>query len=292
MGSELSPGSRAASRAVIVMRSRGERPRMRRAVIAEFGTLSSGSRVRTSTVLTGATGSGLRRVCAVRRRGNVAPNPGTSFHIEEHVEGGDRDHGQGRHRFRRSCEEIRRREGDALHPLGQERRPRHHQLDLRAEPAHRRAEALGAPRRPRRVHEPRGLTHLQRLLRLRDPARQDAQPPAAAVRGNHHDPRRPRLHHGVERRRPAHHLRMEGRRAVRHSAQLLAPALQRLGPRSRALRLRHQRADRDQPLRGHRFHLRHQATTSRAASTASRIISRPRTRPRASCSRPTSCPTR
>ena len=41
-----------------------------------------------------------------------------------------------------------------------------------------------------------------------------------------------------------------------------------------ALRLGDQRADRHQSLRGLRFHLRHQATTSRAASTASRIISR------------------
>ena len=110
----------------------------------------------------------------------------------------------------------------------------------------------------RRVHEPRGLAHLERLLRLRDPAGQDAQPAAAVVRRNHHDPERPRLDHGVERRRPAHDLRVEGRRAVRHSAQLLAPALQRLGPRSGALRLGDQRADRHQSLRGLRFHLRHQ----------------------------------
>ena len=117
------------------------------------------------------------------------------------------------------------------------------------------------------------------------------QPAAAIVRGDRHDPRRPRLDHGVERRRPAHHLRVEGRRAVRHPAQLLAPAFQRLGPRSGALRLGDQRADRDQPLRRHRFHLRHQATTSRAASTASPTISPPRTRPRASCWPPISCRT-
>jgi hypothetical protein len=36
---------------------------------------------------------------------------------------------------------------------------------------HRRAQALGAPRRQLRVHQSRGLAHLQRLLRLRDPAR-------------------------------------------------------------------------------------------------------------------------
>ena len=85
------------------------------------------------------------------------------------------DHGQRRHRFGRFREEIRDRKGDALHPLGEERRARPHQLDLRAEPAHRRAQALGAARRPRRVHEPRGLAHLERLLRLRNSAGQDAR---------------------------------------------------------------------------------------------------------------------
>ena len=53
---------------------------------------------------------------------------------------------------------------------------------LRPEPAHRGTQAVGAARRPRRVHEPRGLAHLERLLRLRDPAGQDAQPATPAVR--------------------------------------------------------------------------------------------------------------
>ena len=35
-------------------------------------------------------------------------------------------------------------------------------------PSHRRAEALGAARRTRRLHQPRRLAHVQRLLRLRD----------------------------------------------------------------------------------------------------------------------------
>ncbi len=170
----------------------------------------------------------------------------------------EREHGQRRHRFRRFREKIRFRKRDALHPLGDERRARPHQLNLRAKPEHRRAQALGATRRPRRVHEPRGLAHLERLLRLRDSTRQNAEPTAAVVRRDHHDPERPRFHHGVERRRPTHHLRVEGRRAVRYPAELLAPALQRLRPRSGAFRLGDQRADRHQPLRGLGFHLRHQ----------------------------------
>ncbi len=59
---------------------------------------------------------------------------------------------------------------------------------------------------------------------------------------------RPRLDDGVERRRRPHHLRVEGRRAVRHPAQLPSPALQRLGQGAGALRLRHQRAADHQSL--------------------------------------------
>ena len=65
----------------------------------------------------------------------------------------------------------------------------------------------------RRLHQPRRLAHLERLLRLRDPAGQEARAAAPAVRGDDPGPRRPRLHRGVERRRPAHHLRVEGGRA-------------------------------------------------------------------------------
>ena len=103
---------------------------------------------------------------------------------------------------------------------------------------------------------------------------------------------RPRLDHGVERRRPAHDLRVEGRRAVRHPAQLLAPALQRLGPRSGALRLGDQRADRHQSLRGLGFHLRHQVRLQGPLQRRAGLFLAPRTRPRASCWRRTSCRTR
>ena len=58
-----------------------------------------------------------------------------------------RPHGQDRRRLGRAGEEIRDREGDALHPLGARRGPRHHRRALRGEPAHRRAEAVGAARR-------------------------------------------------------------------------------------------------------------------------------------------------
>ena len=95
---------------------------------------------------------------------------------------------------------------------------------------HRRAEAVGAARRRRRLHQPRGLAHLERLLRLRDPAGQEARAAAAAVRGDDPGAVGPRLDHGVERRGQAHHVRVEGGRAVRHPAQLLAPAFQRLRP--------------------------------------------------------------
>ena len=94
---------------------------------------------------------------------------------------------------------------------------------------------------------------------------------------------RPRLDHGVERCRRPHHLRVEGRRALRHSAQLPAPAFQRLGPRAGALRRGDQRAARDQSLRRHRFRLQHANTTSRTASPASPTISAPRASRRASC---------
>ena len=46
--------------------------------------------------------------------------------------------------------------------------------------AHLRAQALAAPRRTRRLHQSRRLAHLERLLCLRDPARQVAQRPSAS----------------------------------------------------------------------------------------------------------------
>ena len=62
------------------------------------------------------------------------------------------------------------------------------------------------------------------------------------------------------------------------------------GRESGALCRGHQCSDRDQPLRGHRFHLQQPATTSRAASTASPTISAPRASRRASCCRPNFVP--
>src|SRR5689334_14799396 len=125
-----------------------------------------------------------RLVCAARRSTRIcAPRtadgtlmseswntvPYTRTSADEGLGPGDypeREYGQRRHRFRRFREKIRRRKRDALHPLGEERRARPHQLDLRAEPEHRGAQAVAAARRPRCVHEPRGLAHLERLLRL------------------------------------------------------------------------------------------------------------------------------
>ena len=68
---------------------------------------------------------------------------------------------------------------------------------------HRRAEAVGTPRRPRRVHQPRSVADVERLLRLRDPAGKGAGAAAPAVRGDDLRARRARRDLGVERRRPA-----------------------------------------------------------------------------------------
>ena len=105
------------------------------------------------------------------------------------------------------------------------------------------------------------------------PGRQ-ARAAAPAVRGDDPGARRPRLDHGVERRRRAHHLRMEGGRAVRDPAQLLAPAFQRLRPGARALCRGHQRAAGDQPLRGHRFRVRLEARLPRPLQRRARLFQR------------------
>ena len=89
-----------------------------------------------------------------------------------------------------------------------------------------------------------------------------------------------------------HHLRVEGGRDLRHPAQHLAPALQRLGQGRRALRRRDQRAGDHQRLRRRRLRLQHDATTSRTASTASPTTSPTRASRRACCSTRTSWPTR
>ena len=92
------------------------------------------------------------------------------------------------------------------------------------------------------------LAHLQRLLRLRNPA------------GGKLAPQRQLFEEMIlvldgrgsttvwNDAGAAHHLRVEGGRDVRHSAQLLAPAFQRLGPGAGALRRGHQRPAGHEPL--------------------------------------------
>ena len=102
-----------------------------------------------------------------------------------------------------------------------------------------------------------------------------------------------RLDHGLERRRPEGHLRVEGRRALRHPAQRLAPALQRLGPEAGALRRRSTNAppvinlfdDIDFVFN---TRVRLQEPLQRRAG----LLSPTRASSRACCSRPTSSPTR
>ena len=79
---------------------------------------------------------------------------------------------------------------------------------------------------------------------------------------------------GVKRRRQPHHLRVEGRRAVRDPAQHLAPALQRLWPRARPLRRGHQCATGDQSLRGHRLRVRHRTRLPRPLQRRARLLQR------------------
>src|SRR5271169_928257 len=132
-------------------------------------------------------------------------------------------YGQECRRFRGTGKQVQDREGNAVYPLGEGRRPRHYPVVLCAEPAHRRAETLGAPRRQRRVPQSRRLAHLERLLRDGNPAGQKPGAAPPALRGDDPGAERPRLDHGVERRRRPHHLRVEGRRAVRDSVELPPP---------------------------------------------------------------------
>ena len=112
--------------------------------------------------------------------------------------------GQERRRFRRPCQQIQDREGNAVYPLGEGRRPRYPSVHLCAQSSHRRAQAVGPPRRQRRLSQSRRLTHLQRLPRDGNSAGQKPQPSSAALRGNGPGAERPRLDHGLERRRRAH----------------------------------------------------------------------------------------
>src|SRR6478735_3046214 len=96
--------------------------------------------------------------------------------------------GQGRDRLAGARGQIQDRKGFALSALRTRRGARHHQRAIRAKPAHRRIEAVGAQGRQGRVHQPRGLAHLQRLLRLRDRAGTQARAAASSVRRDDPDP--------------------------------------------------------------------------------------------------------
>src|SRR5947208_15327394 len=61
---------------------------------------------------------------------------------------------ENRRRFPGVREQVRDREGHALHALGARGGPRHHQLVLRREPAHGGAQVLAAARRQGGVPEP------------------------------------------------------------------------------------------------------------------------------------------
>ena len=155
------------------------------------------------------------------------------------------------------------------------------------------AEALGAPRRQRRVPQPRRFAHLERLLRDGDPRRAVQLAAAAtALRGDDLRPRRPRLHHGVERRRASRAVRVEGRIALRDPAELPAPALQRLGQGTGPLCRCDQRARRSSTCTATSTSSSARVTTSATASTASPTTSRTRASRRACCSTRTSSPTR
>src|SRR6266568_3784313 len=83
---------------------------------------------------------------------------------------------------------------------------------------------------------------LERLLRVRNPRGAEARAPETAVRRDDLRIGRTRVYHGLERCGPADHVRMEGGVAVRHPAQRLAPAFQRIGEGAGALRGGDQRA--------------------------------------------------
>ena len=144
------------------------------------------------------------------------------------------------------------------------------------EPEHRRAQALGAPRRQRGVPQSRCLAHLERLLCDGNSAGQEPGSAPAALRRNGHGAVRPRLDHGVERRRRPHHLRMEDRARCSPSRSIAITSTSTAQGASR-------RAMSPSPTR-RRSSISMKTsissstphTTSRIASPASRIIFHPR----------------
>ncbi len=148
---------------------------------------------------------------------------------------------------------------------------------------HRRAEAVGAPRRQCGVPQPRRLAHLERLLRDGNSAGQKPQPAPAALRGN--DPgavaaaARPRC--GTT---PAPASPSNGRTA--RCSPFRSIAITSIS----TVRARSRRAMSPSPMR-RRSSISTKTsissstpnTTSRIASPASRIISRPRASRRAFC---------
>ena len=131
------------------------------------------------------------------------------------------NNGQERHGFGRAGEEIRSRKGNALHALGARAKGWTSSTSIYVPNLHTVELKPWARRGGKGVfmnHEASRTSNDCYVCEI--PAGRQAGAAAAAVRGDDHDPRRPRLDHRVERCRPAHHLRMEGGRAVRHPAEL------------------------------------------------------------------------
>jgi hypothetical protein len=122
---------------------------------------------------------------------------------------------------------------------GWDPRPGHHTAPLLPNLSH--AELKPWPRRGGcGVHLNHVASRFERLLGLRDSARQEPFSSASAMRGNGAGSGRPRLDRD-SRTMPAGALPSNGRRApFCHRAQLLASAFQRRGDRTRALCCRHQ----------------------------------------------------